>query len=58
MKTTARMSGNAFIIDSGSSLSNGSGFVDNPTGSGALGQSIDVYIGGSKVGYWDSAGWH
>lgn len=52
------MSGNAFIIDSGSSLSNGSGFVDNPTGSGALGQSIDVYIGGSKVGYWDSAGWH
>ena len=58
MKADTRMNSNELIMDGKASLATGSGFVYNATGSGSMGESIDVFIGGTKVGYWDSAGWH
>ncbi len=58
IKGDARMNGAELIMDSSSGLSSGCGFVYNATGSGTAGESIDVYIGGTKVGYWDANGWH
>ena len=58
MMGQARLNGNNLIMNDHADLTTGSGFVYNQTGSGVLGESIDVFIGGSKVGYWDSAGWH
>lgn len=52
------MNSNNLIMDNSSALSSGSGFVYNATGSGSAGESIDVYIGGVKVGYFDANGFH
>jgi hypothetical protein len=50
------VNGKSLILDSAISL--GFGFLYNSVGHGAGGASIDVYIAGNVVGYWDSLGWH
>ena len=52
------MNSNNLIMDNSSALTSGSGFVYNAKGSGSAGESIDVYIGGVKVGYFDANGFH
>ena len=57
IKGYLRLNSNELIMDGSASLSTGSGFVHDATGHGG-GQSIDVIIGGNRVGYWDSLGYH
>ncbi len=52
-----RMNSNELIMDGTANLATGCGFVYDAVGHGN-GESIDVHIGGVRVGYWDALGIH